>query len=1346
MKHCLAVACLPPFPATFLLLACWLVLADCALSAQPTDKDPATGQKERLDQRDKLKAESHKLAAASKLAEALLQANKALDIEREILGDLHEDVAGSLQWLADLREARTEWAAARQARQEVLTIQTKLHGAGDWRVTDARLALAETERRAALTAEQRRRLSEALRLHRQLVQAINRRQEAEAIPLGQQSLDIRKEILGPDHRLVADSLNNLGLLHLRLKDRAAALPLLRQALAIREKVLGKDHPAVGDSLHNLGILYKGMGKEQEAEASYRQALEVRQKAFGPTDNRTLATLIDLAPLYRDRGEYGKAEPLYRLIVEARRKSAGEKSLAFANSLSDLAWAYNYLGNGRQAAPLFLQALEIYREQRGQNHADVAKTLNDMAGVHQRLGEFAQAQTLYRQALAIFKETLGEQSSKHADSLSGLASLFADTGDYGNAEALYKQAKEIRRQVLGEKSLRFADSLNNLAILYLGLGKHTEAEPLFRQALEIVKEKFGARHPHCANALNNLAVLYQGLGDFAQAESFLNQALDIQAGTVGERHPSYALTLNSLAGAYQRQGDHARAEPLLRRALEIFRQALGEKHPLYADSLNNLALACQAAGHNAQAEELLRQALQARKAAVGEKHPDYAASLLNLAAICRARGENDEALSLLKEGLKTYGQALGEDHPLYATGLNSLAGLYRDKDDPRSAEPIGRQALQILSRHVRLVSAIQSERQQLAMLRAFRTYLDEYLSLSPEKAGITAEEDYAPVLSWKGMVFARQRQLREARRLLEKGGDAQARSVYQKLEEVSRQLATVALAQPGSAIRPGRREKLAELTRQREDLEKELARQSADFRRGQELAQLTPAMLQKALPKGTALVDFLEYQHASRSAGNKGSWLYERRLLAFVVRPDRPIERIDLRLAASVTRAVEAWRERELQGQRAKDASPGAELRRLIWEPLEAKLEGAQTVLISPDGALGRFPFAALPGRKPGTYMIEERAVAVAPVPQLLPEWLGRPEEAKGRPALLALGNVDYGATAGAAIVGSRAAPTVGGVNDWAALPWTGVEIRQIEQLFQKTYPGAAARLLEGPAATEGAVRIEAPGSRFLHLATHGFFAPPRLRSALAAAAGQAGPRGPDLFSQGGISGAHPGLLSGLVLAGANHKAGPDQDDGILTGLEVAALDLGEVEVAVLSACETGLGKETAGEGLLGLQRAFQVAGARSVVASLWQVDDKATQRLMTLFYDNLWLKKLSRLEALRQAQLALLKGTDGEGQGRGPDMAQTKVTESEVRAPPRLWAAWILSGDPGPASQLHIIPSQPEPLPIAVAPAEVALAAEAEPERISWFIYAGGGLALLVVLLLALAVGIRVWGSWESHR
>jgi CHAT domain-containing protein len=199
------------------------------------------------------------------------------------------------------------------------------------------------------------------------------------------------------------------------------------------------------------------------------------------------------------------------------------------------------------------------------------------------------------------------------------------------------------------------------------------------------------------------------------------------------------------------------------------------------------------------------------------------------------------------------------------------------------------------------------------------------------------------------------------------------------------------------------------------------------------------------------------------------------------------------------------------------------------------------------------------------------------------------------------------------------------------------------------------------------VRQALTTSRYAHLATHGFFAPAALKSALADNRPNAHT---GLFGSEGVTGWHPLLLSGLVLAGANKEAKLGEEDGILTAREVSEMDLSGLELAVLSACETGLGKEAGGEGLLGLQQAFSVAGCRSVVASLWKMDDRATQALMAAFYRVWWGKKgVSRVEALRQAQVSLLK------EGVHGVVRKGLPVRKDTRLPPYYWEAFVLSGD-----------------------------------------------------------------------
>jgi CHAT domain-containing protein len=208
-------------------------------------------------------------------------------------------------------------------------------------------------------------------------------------------------------------------------------------------------------------------------------------------------------------------------------------------------------------------------------------------------------------------------------------------------------------------------------------------------------------------------------------------------------------------------------------------------------------------------------------------------------------------------------------------------------------------------------------------------------------------------------------------------------------------------------------------------------------------------------------------------------------------------------------------------------------------------------------------------------------------------------------------------------------------------------------LYKATFEHDAV-LLSGSGGTKAALFAAAPRARFLHLATHGWFASESFKSQLDSLAEQ-GSRDAFQRAEETLTGFAPETLCGLALAGANRgKDALGRVPGILTAEELATFDLGNCELAVLSACETNVGIRRAGQGIQSLQTALHAAGARTAITSLWKVDDAATRRLFELFYTKLWKDKLGKADALWQAKMALR----AEGH------------------PPRDWAGWILSGDP----------------------------------------------------------------------
>jgi CHAT domain-containing protein len=599
-----------------------------------------------------------------------------------------------------------------------------------------------------------------------------------------------------------------------------------------------------------------------------------------------------------------------------------------------------------------------------------------------------------------------------------------------------------------------------------------------------------------------------------------------------------------------------------------------------------------------------------------------------------------------------------------------------------------QALEITEGNLDLAAAVQSERQQLATARALRWNLDAYLSLS-SLARTSPRDAYRHLLGAKGAVFERQRLIRTQRG--RHRGDSEAARRLEEYAQTVAQLSVLALGAPDPKKPEEWKARIEDLSQRKDKLEAELSRLDSGFREAQALASRTPEQLQSATPSDTALIDFLAYRASWPPAQGKGAFQSERRVLAFVVRSDRPIARIELGPVAPIEAAIKTWRLLMVSGKAdpAENAA-AATLRRLIWEPLEAQLVGVRSVLISPDGPIGVVPLGALPGKEPGHYLIEERSIALVPVPRMMapapagtvPARADATTSADPTPSLLLAGDIDYGGDPGSgselAMRRSAASPTRAGLlGEFKPLSYTRGEILEIRDSFEKRFSNARAEALRGDQATEEAIRQKAPKSRYLHLATHVYFAPPELRSALSADALKAWRSGIDPLGGAGIAGWHPGLLSGIALAGANRRPTPmGQDDGILTALEVAELDLSGVELAVLSACETGLGQVAGGEGLLGLQRAFQVAGAHSVVASLWTIGDEPTRALMARFYDNLWREGQTPAQSLREAQLSMIRGELLPAESKsGTARGLRRSTAPPDYRKPYFWAAFVLSTD-----------------------------------------------------------------------
>ena len=472
-------------------------------------------------------------------------------------------------------------------------------------------------------------------------------------------------------------------------------------------------------------------------------------------------------------------------------------------------------------------------------------------------------------------------------------------------------------------------------------------------------------------------------------------------------------------------------------------------------------------------------------------------------------------------------------------------------------------------------------------------------------------------------------------------------------------------------------------REVEEAEQALAEKSAAFRAERRLADAGLSDVREALPDNSALVSFLRYDQTSLPSDNAVSTVGTRpptaSYVAFILTSaDQSVSVVPLGSAASIDTLIRRWHSavsREVPTSEAGYRTIAASLRRRIWDPVAAHLGAASRLLLVPDGAINLVSFGALP--VDGGYL-EERYAGIhymSAERDLLPG-----TDKPSSRGLLAVGGADFDNQNPEAVSVGSGRPSAPARNNrdltrsgcdgfqalhFSALPGTRGEVEDIAGVWRSASDrDMNTTVLIGRAASEEAVKSGIVGRRIVHFATHGFFLDGRCQAGPlnTRAVGGLAPAIAAPAPTPKVSSESPLLLSGLALAGANRRAPAkrdDDDDGILVAEEVASLQLDGVEWAVLSACDTGLGTIRAGEGVFGLRRAFQIAGARTVIMSLWAVEDAATRQWMRALYEARLQRKLDTLESTHAASVSVLRDRRAKG----------------LSTHPFYWAAFVAAGD-----------------------------------------------------------------------
>lgn len=1079
----------------------------------------------------------------------------------------------------------------------------------------------------AAAAPARDELSRAEELQRRAEELYEEDDYEQALPLRAEACSIFEKAGPARAQELAVCLTGLGLLHFKQGAHPKGLELAERAVSIHEKLRRPEGAALAESLNTLAFMYNHQARYQEAKPLFERALEIRERVLGPDHVDVAMVLNNLGSVCEELGEYAKAVRHYERALAIVKGNDSSEHRFIAMLYNNLGHLYHEQADYERAASYFEQSISIREKVLGPEHPDVAIAMTGLAGSQHARGEYEHAEALLERALAITEAALGEDDPRVAIILTHQGRLAKELGEYGRAERLYQRALSIREKKLGPSHHTVATSLNNLASLHNEQGEYGKAEALYLRALAIIEASLGPEHANIGTLLNNLGFVYVRQGELQKAETYYERALHLRERALGPDHPLVAQSLNNLAQLYVQQRAYDRALPLHQRALDIRRAKLGPTHADVAASTSNLAGLHMARGDYEAARPLFEQAITILEQTLGPEHAKLAIAVGELGVLHVRQREHEEAKLLFERALSINEKALRPEHPSIALTLRRLAAVRQALGRHDSALALYRRALRIEEQNLSEALVIAEDSRRLAyaakLFGSTHEVLSFHLQIAPDDPG-AAELALTTLLRRKGLI---QELVGRSYAVLRRSLPAAQRRDLDQLARVRAHYAALAQRRPAGMASEAHEARLAALEREQDALWAGLAEHSPQAR-----ALLEPVTLQQVqsrLPDGAALVEYARYHPGFAAGTTSGS--AEPRYAAYLVFRDR-IEWVDLGPATAIDARANELREAIVR-QSGVEALAHA-LYGSIMQPVVDRVGLTSRLFIAPDGDLDLVPFDALVDEY-GNYLVERFYLhSLVSGRDLLRPWALEP------------------AVPGTAVIVANAAG--------ADLPGTEHEAALLIALLGDVVS------LQHDDATEARLRaLEHPG--ILHLATHGSFGTDRpgntwldaptheLRSIESALEGLP----PTQLG-------NPMLYAWLDLAPPaddddRDNRGADSDDGKLTAYEISGWDLRGTELVTLSACDTGRGHYQVGEGVLGLRRAFGVAGAQTQVMSLWKVSDATTARLMESYYRRL-LAGEGRSEAMRNTQLELL---------RDPTTRH-----------PYHWAAFVVVGEWGPLSSI----------------------------------------------------------------
>ena len=900
--------------------------------------------------------------------------------------------------------------------------------------------------------------------------------------------------------------------------------------------------------------------------------DLRVKELGPDAPETKSSALQYSGLLMQTGDYNAAYLIYKAQLVALEKKHGAESKEVQQQLSML------------IGPLWSQ---------------------------NRLDEL---DPIYQRQIALAKKHDGEQSREYASALSAYGTLLNARNEYSAAIRLYEQALKIT-EAIAKDDMSVIGALQIVASAYWQTNQKPKAIALFDRIVKLANGMVASNLQYATAMLWSVAAQYSYGGRPDLAVPLQKQVTELYAKEivrVEKANPDDPM-LPGLAGqlgfSYRQGNDFANAEKWMERAMVLQRK----RNPGYSGWGAALAEVKRVQGKLPEALKLYEEAAKELAALSPLSASAYDSTI---AEVLREMGEYKRAEAILQKALPATEKQYGKHHPMYGYAQLALAKVYMGAKQPAKAEQALTTALDLAERDLANVLKTGTEADHAIYFARNSYQLDTAINfelLHAPKSVSAARLELTTLLRRKGRTLdAAAASMSTIRAKL----SPEDKKLLDELASERAKLAKLTVAGPSATGAESYAKEVAALEDQVQKLEIAVGKKSAAYRAATQA--ITLAAVQKEIPTGAKLVEIVNYQpYDPNSPYAVNPVLKPRRFAAFVVGAKGDPTMIELGEAKPIEDEIEKLRKALADPANKQVTVIGRALFDLTLAKIAPALGTSTEILIAPDGALNVVPFSALVDAK-GEFLLKTYNFTYLTSGRDLTRLAVR-TKAQGGGVMFADPAFDASQKA------PQADPRTRGRRSsdlaslmWPPLPGTAKEADEVEKKMKL-------KVYRKDQATETTLK-QVHGPRVLHLATHGFFLPDEPPPVHKDGDSRAAPvQGPSPAQE------NPLLRSGLAFAGAN-KLESGIDDGILTAMEATGLDLWGTKLVVLSACETGVGKVTNGDGVYGLRRALVIAGAESLVMSLWQVDDEATKELMIGYYARLGANK-PRSTALRETQL-----------------------------------------------------------------------------------------------------------------